>query len=288
MSLAIIAGFCLLSGGTTLVLGVVILGIDMTISLASASQNAALAATEDDLNEAADELAHIVLAVGIAAFIKGVGTVAKSARGAWNGRVAEAQQRTKPEPSKPKSPPEPQPEVPQQKLQTKAPVKFGKKGTDTEPGAQPPTKQLIQEMDAAKARATLSPPEKAGWPQIPSRDAATFKKAPEPIELAEGSKIYRVIDGESNPNGSYWITTDPRTMSEAQWRSGSAVKGEWNGDGAFVEYEVPKGGMKAWSGEAAPQISSDGVNMLSGGGNQIWVPPSSTRASTPISTGFIK
>ena len=67
-----------------------------------------------------------------------------------------------------------------------------------------------------------------------------------------------------------------------------AVKGKWNGDGAFVEYEVPKGGMKVWSGEAAPQMSSDGVNMLSGGGNQIWVSPGSTNASTPISTGFIK
>jgi hypothetical protein len=143
-------------------------------------------------------------------------------------------------------------------------------------------------MKAAKVRAELPPPEKAGWPKIPSKEAATFKNPPEALELPERTKLYRVIDSESNPNGSYWTTADPRTMSEAQWRSGAAVKGEWNGDGAFVEYEVPKGGMKVWSGEAAPQMSSDGVNILSGGGNQVWVPPGSTQASTPISTGFIK
>ena len=142
--------------------------------------------------------------------------------------------------------------------------------------------------DQKKVLFFLISPEEAGWPKIESKHAATFKKPPEPVELPEGKKIYRVIDSESNPNGPYWTTTDPRTMSEAQWRSGAAVKGEWTGDGAFVEYEVPKGGMKVWSGEAAPQMSSDGVNMLSGGGNQIWVSPGSTNASTPISTGFIK
>lgn len=210
--------------------------------------------------------------------------------GGGKGGAAEAPQRPIEETqlSKPKSPPKPQPEAPEPKSQAKASVKFGKRGTYTEPGAQPATKQLVQEMDAAKARANLSPPEKAGWPKIPSKDAATFKKPPEPIELPEGSKLYRVVDSESNPNGDYWTTMDPKTMSEAQWRSGAAVKGKWNGDGAFVEYEVPKGGMKVWSGETAPQMSSDNVNMLSGGGNQIWVPPGSTNASTPISTGWVR
>ena len=171
---------------------------------------------------------------------------------------------------------------------TASPVKFGERGRYTEPGAQAPTEQLRQEMKATKVREKLPPPEKPGWPKISSDEAVTFKKLPEPVELPEGTKLYRVIDSESNPNGSYWTTVDPRTMSEAQWRSGAAVKGEWNGDGAFVEYQVPKGGMKVWSGEAAPQMSSDGVNMLSGGGNQVWLPAGSTNATSPISTGFIK
>lgn len=99
LSLVIIAGFCLLSGGTALVLGVVILGFDITLSLASALQTAAIAATEDELDEAADELAHIVLAVGVAAFIKGVGRIAKGVKGGGKSIAPEAP--PKPVPSKP-------------------------------------------------------------------------------------------------------------------------------------------------------------------------------------------
>jgi len=184
-------------------------------------------------------------------------------------------------PSKPASEPSPPPAQ-------VTPVKYGRRGVYTEPGAEPPTKKLKQEIAAAAARRKLPPPEKAGWPKISSGDAATFKEPPVPVELPAGQKIYRIIDSESDPNGSFWITTDPRTMSEKEWRSGWAVKGEWNGDGAFVEYEVPQGGMKVWSGEAAPQMSSDGVNVLRGGGNQIWVPTGSTKAGPPISTGWVK
>lgn len=239
-----------------------------------------------DLDEAASHLARAIAILGIAAF---VALLAKGAKGRAGGKgAATVAPQAAMEESLPrgKSPPKSQPEEPQPRPQTKAPVKFGKRGRYTEPGAQPPTKQLKREMNAASVRADLPPPEKAGWPKIESKDAATFKMPPEPKELHEGTKLYRVIDSESNPNGSYWTTTDPKTMSEAQWRSDAAVQGKWNGDGAFVEYEVPKGGMKVWSGEAAPQMSSDGVNMLSGGGNQIWVPPGSTNASTPISTGW--
>jgi hypothetical protein len=81
LSLAIIAGFCLLSGGTGLVLGFAVLGIDVSMSLATALQLAALAGTPRELDEAADELAHVVLAVGVAALIHGVGRIAKGARG---------------------------------------------------------------------------------------------------------------------------------------------------------------------------------------------------------------
>ena len=290
LSLAIIAGFCLLSGGTALILGIVILGFDMTMSLASAVQTAALAATEDELNEAADELAHVVLAVGVAGFIKGVGKIAKGVRGGGKGGAVEAPPKPfeEPQAAGPKSSSRAQPEEPLSKPQANAPVKFGKRGFFREEGAQPPTEQLRQEMKAAKSRADLPSPEKAGWPTIPSKEAATFKNPPEAVDLPEGTKLYRVIDSESNANGSYWITTDPRTMSEAQWRSGAAVTGEFNGDGAFVEYEVPKGGMKVWSGEAAPQMSSAGENMLAGGGTQIWIPKNSIRASSPMSTGYLR
>jgi hypothetical protein len=243
---------------------------------------------EKDLNEAASHLARAIAILGVAAFIALMAKVPRSRGGRYGSAEAPHRAIQEPQLSKPRSPPKPQPDAPEPKPHSKATVKFGKRGRYIEPGAEPPTKQLVQKMGAAKARANLPPPEKAGWPRIPSGDTATFTKAPEPIEMPEGTTLYRVIDSESNPNGSYWTTTDPRAMFEAQWRSSGAVKAEWNGDGAFVEYEVPKGGMKVWSGEAAPQMASDRVNMLSGGGNQIWVPPGSTKASTPISTGWIK
>ena len=166
------------------------------------------------------------------------------------------------------------------------PIKYGERGRYTEPGAVPKTDKLEREMKAAQQREKLPPPKKSGWPAIHSDEAATFRNTPIADELPEGTKLYRVVDKKSHPNGSYWTKTDPRSMTEAQWRSSSAVKGEWNGDGAFVEYEVPEGGMKVWQGETAAQMSSDGRNVLSGGGNQIWVPKGSTKAGAPKSTGY--
>jgi hypothetical protein len=121
LSLAIIAGFCLLSGGTGLIVGIVILGLDMTMSLASALQTAALAATEDELNEAADELAHVVLAVGVAAFIKGVGKIAKGVRGGGKGGAAEAP--PKPVPERATSQPRPVQKEPRATLAPETPPK---------------------------------------------------------------------------------------------------------------------------------------------------------------------
>lgn len=140
LSLAIIAGFCLLSGGTALVLGVVILGLDMTMSLASAVQTAALAATEDELNEAADELAHVVLAVGVAAFIKGVGKIAKGVKGGGKSSAAEA-------------PPKPAPEraAPQPRSAPKEPR------APTAPEAPPKVVSPIEQRRADNARLRKGP-----------------------------------------------------------------------------------------------------------------------------------
>lgn len=113
LSLAIIAGFCLLGGGSALVFGVVILGLEMTMSLASTLQRAALAATEDELNDAADELAYIVLAIGVAALIKGVGRIAKGVKslgGDETDRAAEV--RLKPVPPGETSQPKLAPAIP--------------------------------------------------------------------------------------------------------------------------------------------------------------------------------
>ena len=173
----------------------------------------------------------------------------------------------------------------------KSPPRFGKRSKSTEPGARRADAKTLREIRRAKLRKDHGPLKKAGWSDIPGDHVKTFKSYPEPVELKPGQKIYRVLDSESNPNGGYWTTENPAKMTEADWRSGAAVKGEWNGDGAYVEYEVPKEGLKVWSGEAAPQMSSDGKSVLGGGGNQMWIAQdkiSATHVSpdSVISTGW--
>lgn len=253
-------------------------------------------ATESrELDDAAAHLARAIAIIGVAAF---VALLAKAARGAHakgspKGGTGEPVQKApleKPRPAKPAAEAGPVREVAPAKAPATAPVKFGQRRIGKEAGAEPPTKALLQQLADAKLRDVPAPPEKAGWPQISATAAATFKNTPQPIELGPRTKVYRVIDGgeKLDKTGSYWTTTDPRTMTEAQWRSGNAVRGEWNGDGAFVEYEVPAGGsgLKVWAGESAPQWSSDGVSVLKGGGNQIWVEPGSLTPGKPVSTGW--
>lgn len=112
LMLAIIAGFCLLSGGTAFVLGMALLGIDVGMALASALQGAATAATEQELDEAADELAHVVITVGVAGFIKGVGTIAKGLRAKPGSSSAAPKAGPAPAPKPPAATPKPQPKPP--------------------------------------------------------------------------------------------------------------------------------------------------------------------------------
>jgi len=81
ISLLIIAGFWFLSGGTALILGLVLLGADAGMALASAIMTASQAANEEELDEAAGELAHVVITLGVAAFLHGVGKAVGKLRG---------------------------------------------------------------------------------------------------------------------------------------------------------------------------------------------------------------
>jgi Putative peptidoglycan binding domain len=112
LALAIICGLALLSGGTALVVAIFALGLDVAMSLAAALQITALAANEEELDEAADELAHIIIAVGVAAFIKGIGKIAKGVKG---GSAGEAPTKPPPKPASepPPSKPAPKPLQPE-------------------------------------------------------------------------------------------------------------------------------------------------------------------------------
>jgi hypothetical protein len=112
LMLAVIAGFCLLSGGTAFVLGMALLGLDVGMALAAALQGAATAATEQELDEAADELAHVVITVGVAVFIKGVGTIAKGLKAKAASSSAAPKSGPAPAPKSPAPSPKPQPKPP--------------------------------------------------------------------------------------------------------------------------------------------------------------------------------
>ena len=144
-----------------------------------------------------------------------------------------------------------------------------KKMGETEPGAVPATPELQAQMKAASTRGAMSAP---GYPDLPANEAQNFGDGVRPWNGDEQTgTISRVVGAESDPNGSYWQAGAPDT--EADWRGSSAVKNDWNGDGGYVESNPQ--GLKGWIGPAAPQMSSDNVNVLPGGGEQIWIPKGS-------------
>lgn len=108
---------------------------------------------------------------------------------------------------------------------------------------------------------TLSSP---GFPDLPAAQTPNFQSV-QPVDVPPNTTLYRVIDDNSNPSGSYWTPSLP--ADEDTWRSDCAVKPEWNDDGKVAVAVVPPEGLKAWMGPASSQGSLDG------GGSQLYVPP---------------
>lgn len=79
-ALVLVALFLALSGGTAAVIGAIAFGFDVALSFASALQIAMMAHCSKDLDEAADELAHVIIAIGVAVFVANVAKIATRAR----------------------------------------------------------------------------------------------------------------------------------------------------------------------------------------------------------------
>lgn len=157
-----------------------------------------------------------------------------------------------------------------------------KKLGQTEPGAVPRTPALQAEIDAAANARSRSAP---GYPDLPADQAATFGDDVRPWNGDDhGAPIRRVIGSDRDANGRFWQSEVPAT--EAEWRAGSAVRNNWNGNGGYVE--SPSEGLRGWIGSARPQESSDGVNALPGHGEQIWMPPGSASPGPPRPTPWSK
>jgi hypothetical protein len=150
-----------------------------------------------------------------------------------------------------------------------------KKIGQTEAGAVPNNAALQAEMDAAPFASAKSSP---GHPDLPADKAATFGDDVRPWNGDNHpGTIKRVIGSDRDANGGYWQSEIPAT--EGEWRGGSAVLNDWNGNGGYVE--SPPTGLRGWIGSARPQMSSDGVNVLPGHGEQIWMPPGSANPGPP-------
>ena len=108
------------------------------------------------------------------------------------------------------------------------------------------------EIDAADPVKNGPGMKKAGWPDLKPSDQANFRGDPVPKDLAPGTKIYRIIGEPGKANGGYW-SLEPPPQDEGEWRAGSAVQNNWNGDGMYVEHEVGKDGLKGWAGPARAQ-----------------------------------
>ena len=165
---------------------------------------------------------------------------------------------------------------------------LAKKPGEREPGAVPMTPALEKKIADAKRQERLGPRTQEGWPDLPADKAATFESPAAPVDLPPGTRIYRVIGSKRDAGGSYW-SLEPPPQTEAEWRAGSAVLNDWNGDGGYVEYTVPEGGLRGWQGPAAPQPSSAPGYALSGGDQQLWIPrgaatPSGGAKPTPWNT----
>ena len=118
---------------------------------------------------------------------------------------------------------------------------------------------------------------------LPAEEAGNFISA-KPVTLPKGTKLYRIVDDNSNPSGSYWSLDKPK--SEAEWRARFAVKEKWNKDGKFVEYTVTdQAGIKAWVGPTSSQQAAPGA-IYPGGGVQTWVPAGTVVPAAPQSTGW--
>jgi hypothetical protein len=108
-----------------------------------------------------------------------------------------------------------------------------------------------------------------------------------PDHLPEGTVIYRVLDPKSNDNSICWMTKAEFDLlhNKDMWRERFAVWKNWNSNGEYLTYTVPKGGMPVWRGTTASQpfkdanenivkASSDGeAYWLKGGHEQIVVNP---------------
>ena len=263
-------------------------GVRALYDMVAATVNAAMATSDADIDAAAARLAGAFVTLGMAfltIFLTRAARKAAQSRSAGGGGESPAAS-TRPSAREAKTPPRAPRTAETTRISSAADdgILLPKKINTVEPGAVDATPELEAQMDAAAERGAM---QQEGYPDLPADAAKTFGETPRPWNGDEASgPISRVVDAQSNPNGSFWAETAP-SGAESDWRSGSAVQNNWNGDGGYVQSSPV--GVRGWIGKAAPQLSSDGTHILPGGADQIWIPPNTAAPSnvmpTPWNTG---
>ncbi|WP_149193684.1 hypothetical protein [Luteimonas suaedae] len=128
-------------------------------------------------------------------------------------------------------------------------------------------------------------PSQAGWPDIsgharrPMSDAYKTFHSARAATIPEGEVLYRVVDPASGDNSICWMRKAEfdKLKSKDGWRRHFAVKANWNANGEYVTYTVPRGGLRVWEGPAASQAYKDASGAtrytLEGGYSQIVLDP---------------
>lgn len=97
------------------------------------------------------------------------------------------------------------------------------------------------------------------------------------VTLTPGEVIVRVIAPGSFDNSICWMRKKDfdQLKSRAEWRDRFAVWANWNANGEYVLYTVPKGTqIHAWEGPAASQVHQpSNAYYLKGGGIQLVIDP---------------
>ncbi|UXY15357.1 hypothetical protein N8I74_18930 [Chitiniphilus purpureus] len=111
-------------------------------------------------------------------------------------------------------------------------------------------------------------------PKLNAHSVSTFHKL-NPQFYPEGTVLYRIVDPASGGGGQFWVTKDvfDSLKTRADWREKLAVKPDWNQNGQYVTYTVPKGGLHAYEGPAASQELAGTPYMMTGGANQVFFQP---------------
>ncbi len=123
---------------------------------------------------------------------------------------------------------------------------------------------------------------KEGYPSLDEKNITSFHKLAA-VEIKGPAKLYRITSPSNGAMGDCWIpeelfnkimaSPDPK----AAWRKHFAVWPDWNPNGQFVIYDIPRGeSVKAWRGPASSQVKDKNIGLdahLEGGWDQVIIKP---------------